>query len=153
MLKKYLFKFTKVCSVVVFVSLVICVLAQIIFRYGLKISVPWTEEVARIAAVWLTFIGVAAVEGDNTQIRTEYFISKLKAKHQRIWATVMGILSSVFLIYLFIGSISMYGKANNIILGSLSWLKTSILYVPAIITVPISIVFIIYQIKDFKKFT
>ena len=32
---------------------------QILFRYGLSVSVPWTEEVSRLLFVWLVFIGAA----------------------------------------------------------------------------------------------
>jgi hypothetical protein len=36
--------------------------------------------------------------------------------------------------------------------GSIPWIKTNIVYIPPIIAVPLAIIFILYQYKDFKKF-
>ncbi|HBT49757.1 MAG TPA: hypothetical protein DEA61_08030, partial [Caldanaerobacter subterraneus] len=153
MFRKRLHDLVKIMGNTLLILLVFCVLMQVIFRYVLKISVPWTEELARVITIWLTIIGLAVIESENTQITTTYFVSKMKGSYQKIWKTVIALLTIIFLCTFFVGSLKMLPKASNIMLGSMPFLKTSIIYIPPIIAVPLAIIFIIYQLKDFKEFT
>ncbi|MDN5302122.1 MAG: TRAP-type transport system small permease protein [Thermoanaerobacteraceae bacterium] len=152
MLRKILHDIVKILGNIFLIALVVCVLLQVFFRYVLKISVPWTEEMARVFVIWLTIIGLAVIESENTQITTTYFVSKLKIPYQKIWKTVITLISILFLIAFFVGSLNMIPKTGNIMWGSIPWIKTNIVYIPPIIAVPLAIIFILYQYKDFKKF-
>lgn len=48
MKKNVLFKSVDALCVAMLIVLILLALAQVLFRYVLKISVPWTEEVARM---------------------------------------------------------------------------------------------------------
>jgi TRAP-type C4-dicarboxylate transport system permease small subunit len=153
LLANFIGKITKVFGTMLLLMLVVCVLLQILFRFVLKISVPWTEELARIITIWITIIGLAIIEEENIQIRTTWLVSRISSKYQKMWKVIMSIFNIIFLIVFFIGCLLMYQKANNIMLGSMPFLNTSIIYVPGIIAVPLTIIFLLKQIRDFEKFT
>ncbi len=48
-------------AILLLLSMVVVVFAQVFFRYVVKSSPPWTEEFARFNFIWLTFIGAVAV--------------------------------------------------------------------------------------------
>ena len=152
MLKKHLYSFIKISSCILLIGMVVSTLLQIFFRHVLRISVPWTEEGARIFAIWLTFIGIAAIEAENTQVRTEYFVSKMSPRLQKGWKLVIVMLSSAFLLCFLLGSIIMFDEASAIMLGVVPGLTRSILFIPAIIGTPIMLFFIWNQFKEFKRF-
>lgn len=152
MLMRLIYRIVKVFTMVVFVGLVLCVIAQVFFRYVMKVSVPWTEEVARILVVWVTIIGIALVEHDNAQIRTTYFVSKFKLSIQKKWHVVIVLFSVYFVILFLIGSLILFDKTSNVILGSIPYFKTNILYLPAILSLPLVIAFMLINLMAFEKF-
>ena len=54
-----------------FTLMVVCVFSQVLFRYFFKISAPWTEELARFAFIWATFLGagIAFAEGGHIGVQ------------------------------------------------------------------------------------
>jgi TRAP-type C4-dicarboxylate transport system permease small subunit len=60
-----------------FTAFVISTLAQIIFRYLLLVSVPWTEELARYLCVWTTFMGAAVAVEKGSHIKIIFVQEKL----------------------------------------------------------------------------
>ncbi len=152
MLIRLIYRAIKAFVMVLFVSLVLCVIAQVFFRYVMKISVPWTEEAARVLAVWVTIIGIVLIEHDDAQIRTTYFVSKLKPNTQKIWHAIIVLLSVYFIILFLVGSFILFDKTSNVIMGSIPYFKTNILYLPALISLPLAIIFILLSLKTFKKF-
>ncbi len=149
---RLIYRTVKAFTMIAFVGLVLCVIAQVFFRYVMEVSVPWTEEAARILAIWVTIIGIALVEHDNAQIRTTYFVSKFKLGTQKICHVVIVLFSVYFVISFFIGSLILFNKTSNVILGSIPCFKTNILYLPAILGLPLVIVFMLINLVAFEKF-
>ncbi|MGM8930567.1 TRAP transporter small permease [Salinicola halophyticus] len=63
--------------VILMIALVVSVFIQVVSRYVLNSSVPWTEELARYILVYLTFIGAALAVHEKTHLNVDFFIEKL----------------------------------------------------------------------------
>jgi len=139
-------------GVLTLLAFAVCVILQIIFRYILKISVPWTEGMARIFLIWLTVIGIAVVASEKSQIRTSFLVAKLPIPYQKLWNTIITFLSILFLIIFWIGSLQMIPVSMDLVWGSIPWIKESVIYMPQVILIPIAILFLIHRYKNFEKF-
>ena len=45
----------------IFIILVIATVTQVVGRYFLKVSMPWTEELARFSFIWATMLGASVL--------------------------------------------------------------------------------------------
>jgi len=73
-------------SVFLLLTAVVVVFLAAISRYVFKNPVPWTEEVARFAFIWLAFAGVSLAERMKVHFRVTYFINKIPANQKRaVW--------------------------------------------------------------------
>ncbi|MBK5262945.1 MAG: TRAP transporter small permease subunit, partial [Peptostreptococcaceae bacterium] len=71
--------FDAICvSILVVIS--VLALAQVLFRYVLKISVPWTEEVSRLLYGFLILNGVVLLEAENNQMKTTFLLDRFPKK-------------------------------------------------------------------------
>jgi TRAP-type C4-dicarboxylate transport system permease small subunit len=138
-------------SLFIFIVLVSLVILQVFFRYVAKISVPWTEEVARVLYIWLVFIGIIIVEAENVQIKTTYVLEKLPVKLRFIFEIIINTLSIAFMIIFFIGSIRMLKESWIYMLGSIPWISSGVIYIPPVIGAPLVAWYLIKQIKNFNK--
>ena len=138
-------------TVTILTGLLLAVVAQVIFRYVLHISVPWTEEIARILMIWMVLAGSIIVQKDGSHIRTEFFVSKLPLKIRLILRILLNIASMLFLLSVMKGGFSMIRHTQNIMTGSITWLNTSILYIPIVLCLPFIILFIIRDIVSFRE--
>lgn len=93
-------KVLRPCVVVVYAVLILCLLIQVLCRYFLKISSPWTEEMGGFAFVWLLFLSAAAAFVPDQHIRITIFTKKLSDKAQLILDIFIKIFVIVFLIFL-----------------------------------------------------
>jgi len=79
-------------------ALFILVIAQILFRYVIKISAPWTEEAARYLMIWMALLaaGIAFQKGQHFNI--DFVTSRLRAEIQQKIALFTGLLAFVFIL-------------------------------------------------------
>lgn len=124
-------------NILFFLVLVINVVMQVIFRYVLKISVPWTEEAARLMVIWMVFFGMILVQADRENIRTDYFTRKLPAIVRVTLEKVVNLASIALLLVVFKGAVAMLGHAAGVTMSAMPWLSSTVLYIPVIITVPL----------------
>ena len=69
---------------VLFWALAFIVFLQFFTRYILNDSLAWTEEIARYALIWITFIGAAVVVRKNSHIAVEVLLHFLPAGSARV---------------------------------------------------------------------
>lgn len=141
-----------VFCVVMLLTLIILALAQVLFRYVLKISVPWTEEVARMVYSFLIFTAVILVEGENAHMKTTYFINKLPVKIRYALQVVINLTSALFLVGLIYGAVRMARSSWIYRMGSLPSVPTAIVYLPIIFGFPFVIYFLLRQVKNYKEY-
>ena len=97
----------EIATTILFINVLICVFLQILFRYIIKISVPWTEEGARYLFVWMVFIGSVATFAKDQNIKLTILSGKLPQKAETILEIFAYSGVIVFCIILFRGSILM----------------------------------------------
>lgn len=122
-----------------FVALLFCATLQVLSRYILPHSIPWTEEFARFLIIYITFIGAAIAIYEKTHITITILIDKLPLRKKLIIQVIINIFILFFLYLVFRGGISMTIRSWGIVSGSM--LKFMIGYV--YIVIPISTVIMI----------
>ncbi|WP_217488669.1 TRAP transporter small permease [Vreelandella titanicae] len=70
--------------------------AQVFMRYVMNDSLTWSEELARYAFIWATYIGVACGVKRNAHICVEAAVTKLPVLYQRYAAIVAHLMFIVF---------------------------------------------------------
>lgn len=87
-------------------ALLIGVFALIIFqvftRYVLSIPLPWSEEIARLMVVWLTFVGAGFVSSRNAHIAVDIlavYLPKRLAAASQIFALLLVAAASAYMIW------------------------------------------------------
>jgi TRAP-type C4-dicarboxylate transport system permease small subunit len=95
---------------------------QVLCRTILKISVPWSDEMARSVYTLVVFIGAAAATKDNRHISVDLFIQLVPSKGKRILRIISSVLSVPFMVIIAVGAfdgVRLYWKT---ILPSIGWL-------------------------------
>ncbi len=73
-------------SIFLLLTTVVVVFVAAASRYVFKNPVPWTEEVARFAFIWLAFVGVSIAERMKVHFRITYFINMIPERQKRyVW--------------------------------------------------------------------
>lgn len=80
----------------------IVVFSQVVSRYVLHASLPWSEELARYILVWLTFLGASVGVKRNAHIGVEVVVKFLPPFPRKIVNFITYILSLVFFMILII---------------------------------------------------
>ena len=111
-----------------FIFMLLSAIMQVFFRYVVEISVPWTEEAARFAMIFVTFWGGATALREKEHIVIPTFFEKIPRTPRLLLQLVFILAIGVFLIYVFIGSLGMVKLTWNTPVGSIGWLKTGHVY-------------------------
>ncbi len=82
---------------VVFWALGAIVFLQFFTRYVLNDSLAWTEEIARYALMWLTFIGAAIVARKNMHISVEVLLHYLPVVPARLLLAIVDVIKLLFI--------------------------------------------------------
>ncbi len=131
--------------------MVICVLLQIFFRFVLSISIPMTEELARILFSMVIMFAVVQAESEDLQLKTTYFFLKLPYKLKYIVYLLTCIASVVFLICLIYGCARMFVASAPMKYGTMPWLSPAITYIPPIVSFPFAVYYIMKRVVYFKE--
>lgn len=130
-INKFTCKLSEVVVSISFGTMVILIFFQIIFRYVLKQSLSWSEELATFIFTWLTFIGASVATKERAHINVEMIINSIKSRTIKKIIAIFANLMSI----LFLGIVSYYGfiMANTLIqLGktssSMPFLKIGFIY-------------------------
>jgi len=93
-------------AVLGFSVMCISLILQVVFRYVVQMVAPWTEELARFACIWSTFLGAAICFEERAHIKIDFIIAKVTRKATNNLLLVIDIIvTSTFVIVVFYGSI------------------------------------------------
>jgi len=68
----------RLSTLLVFAVMVLAVMGQVVFRYVLRISVPWSEELARFLFIWATFLGASIAFCEGGHINVSFFVGRIR---------------------------------------------------------------------------
>ena len=133
-----------VLSVISVGVVVILGILQVIFRFILKVSVPWTEEMMRALFIYIVFFGLILVERENGEVRTTMLIEKLPYKAYHVWESVVSALSILFNVLVIVGCFQAM-KVTNTTLSALPQISMKMFFYPMVISLPLMVIYQIYH--------
>lgn len=72
-----------VAMVAALVVMIVAVGLQVLYRYVLNDPLAGSEEIGRLAFIWVTFIGAVVATRDNVHVRIDYFVNLLRPRAAR----------------------------------------------------------------------
>jgi TRAP-type C4-dicarboxylate transport system permease small subunit len=96
----------------IFISLamgyfVVVTVLQILFRFVLKIPASWTEETAKYAFIWMTFVGSSLGAKIQSHIRVDMFETSLKGTPRLIVNWLNQLIFLAFAVFMTVVGIGM----------------------------------------------
>lgn len=116
-LDKYMIKTEYILFCILLTVMTVVVFLQVIFRYVLRSSLPWSEELSRDCLIFVTFIGVSAGLKAGTHTSIDFLVTVLPPKTE-YWVRAIGhVITLVLSVAFFVTSADLTLK----IFGSGQW--------------------------------
>lgn len=95
--------FEEALTTVIFILMCASIFFQILCRFVLKISVPWTEELVRYSFIAVSFVGMGAVQMKNNHIRVDLLVNRVnkiqdEQKREKVWLAIELLRNIIILI-------------------------------------------------------
>ena len=103
--KKYFNKIEEILVVPMLVVMSVTIILQVIFRYVVKGSLPWSEELARYFMVWVTFLGASIGVKRGAHVGVEALVMILPKNAQTLVRYLVIIISVAFCCLVFFVSL------------------------------------------------
>lgn len=94
---------------------VVVIFVQVIARYVLEVALPWTEEFARFAFLWLIFLANAMAERQKEHFRVSYFVEQAPPKLRYAFWVTGETLIFVFFLWLLMDSLTFVQMGKRMI--------------------------------------
>jgi len=98
-------------------AMFITVLVQIFYRYifvhFFKVSLPYTEELARYLTIWIAYLGVAVGLKEGIHVSFDLLYNKLSSKGKRLLYIIERILMLYFVLVVLIVGWELLGCISN----------------------------------------
>ena len=101
-----LVRFYDMGALVTFVAMMACVLLEVVTRNIIHIPTTWAEESSRLFCVWSVFLGSASAWFRNAHIVINIIPRRLSGRPKLLLQLVSEVLTGVFVLCVFFGSIS-----------------------------------------------
>lgn len=125
---RFLNRVTDGSAVGLFVATLVLVNVQIVCRFVLSISVPWTEEISRLLFVWLAYIGAAIGLREGTMIVIDTLPQALGPR-AKAWLDVpVRIVSIGVILFMFGASIPLVRSVWSTTLPTVDWISNGWAY-------------------------
>jgi TRAP-type C4-dicarboxylate transport system permease small subunit len=85
----------------------IIVFAQIFFRYVFNVPLGWSEELARFAFVWVSFMGASALMRVKEHINVTVFIDFMPARARASCVLLANLCALICVYYFLVGGVSL----------------------------------------------
>jgi TRAP-type C4-dicarboxylate transport system permease small subunit len=142
-LSKLFWKYLTYFATVIFGLTITTIFFQVLFRYFIKVSVPWTEELSRYLYIWSIFIGSAVASKEKLHMDLEFI--EFKKPFIALTAVILRHASILFFsVVVLIGALEMV-QNNFGVLASTIPISYSYVYLSLLI----GFILILYlEIKD-----
>jgi TRAP-type C4-dicarboxylate transport system permease small subunit len=112
---RLVWKYAAEGAVVALMTVMVVTLAiQVFFRFVIQDPPPWTEELARYAFVWITFLGAAVAYRRGTHIVVDTVLHLLSPRVRAVLAWVVDALVFISLVTLLITGIGIVQATSNV---------------------------------------
>jgi TRAP-type C4-dicarboxylate transport system permease small subunit len=117
-----------IAAALLFAAALILVTAQIVCRFVLSVSVPWTEEVSRLVFVWLAFLGAALGAREGSLIVIDTLPEMVGPRWEAVMGPLVRLLSLAVILFLFVGSIPLVRSVWPTTLATVDWISNGWAY-------------------------
>lgn len=141
-------QFLEAVTMVGFIGMLLSTGGQVLFRYVLRISVPWTEELARILFIQTMFFGIAVAIRENEHIVVDFLFKKMNIRLQAVGHLLYNGAIFIFLCFLARGTLAMTKMTWGSYMISLDWIRTGYLYMGELIAIVCMMLYIVIKIYE-----
>jgi TRAP-type transport system small permease protein len=121
-------RFTDGSAVALFIATLVLVNVQIVCRFVLSVSVPWTEEVSRLLFIWLAYIGAAIGLREGTLIVIDTLPLMLGPRGKAVLDPLVRLVSVAVIVFLFAASIPLVRTVWSTTLPTVEWISNGWAY-------------------------
>jgi TRAP-type C4-dicarboxylate transport system permease small subunit len=114
--------------IALFAATLVLVNVQIVCRFVLAISVPWTEEVSRLLFIWLAYLGAAIGLREGTLIVIDTVPELLGAPARRVLDPLVRLVSLAVVLFMFAASIPLVRSVWPTTLATVDWISNGWAY-------------------------
>jgi TRAP-type transport system small permease protein len=115
-------------AIALFIAILVLVNFQILCRFVLSISVPWTEEVSRLIFIWLAYLGAAIGLREGTLIVIDTLPQVIGPGPRRWLSIAVRAVSLVVIVFLFAASIPLVRSVWPTTLATVDWISNGWAY-------------------------
>lgn len=90
--------------VVMLLVMTLVLFAQIVFRYFFEMPLVWSEEMALVLMLWITFLGAALLLESKEHISIDFLVEMMSPTSQRALVILAAVLLLVFNVALTYGA-------------------------------------------------
>lgn len=83
-------------AIVIFSGILLCVLAQVVFRYALNSPLTWSEELARYLFIWCAFLGWIIASRRRSHLAMTFVVERMPRPAQTAIAVVIELATLLF---------------------------------------------------------
>lgn len=105
-------------GVIAMAALAVLLITQVVVRYVLPFPLFWVEEVARLAMIWMTMLGVAYALGRGVHLTVTALVGRLPAEARRWIGIVVLMLIAVIGVVLSIASVELMDELGAVTASS-----------------------------------
>jgi TRAP-type C4-dicarboxylate transport system permease small subunit len=113
------------------VGMVVLTLLQVITRYGLNAGFEWTEELARLDLIYLTFLGSVVALRRQEHLRIETLVNALPARSRQIILVMVDVASVAVLAFVVWQGVPLLFRFWGLQSAALGW-PTTFFYLPVV---------------------
>lgn len=147
---KFLKDYESYLAAYLFIFLTIMLFVQVVSRYLFNSAVTWTEELANIIFVALTYLGVSSAVKHRKHLSIDFVVEKVSFNKKRMMLIISDIVFILFCIYMLWPMMTIINGYNG--LGGAS---SPLLKIPKVISygiVPICFVLTVFRlVQDIVK--
>ena len=125
---RWLRRSTDGLAIALFIAILVLVNFQILCRFVLSISVPWTEEVSRLIFIWLAYLGAAIGLREGTLIVIDTLPQVIGPGPRRWLSIAVRAVSLVVIVFLFAASIPLVRSVWPTTLATVDWISNGWAY-------------------------
>jgi TRAP-type C4-dicarboxylate transport system permease small subunit len=134
-----------------FSGMLLATIGQVIFRYVLEISVPWTEELARILFIITMFLGIAIAIREDEHIVVDFLFKKMNRRLQAFGQIVYNLAIFVLLCFMARGTLTMTKVTWESYMIALEWIRTGYLYSLEFIAILLMMLYVVLKVIENMK--
>ncbi|MGD8401648.1 MAG: TRAP transporter small permease [Bacillota bacterium] len=133
-------------AVLTLVGIVVIITAGIIARYIFNSPFVWTEELALLLFVWLSFLSIGVSTFKRKHVVADFLVQNINQHYKEFFRLVFSILSMVFLCFVFWSSIAIL--PTLLFETAALRIPRTFYYYPMACVTPFMIIFYLLELSD-----